>query len=91
MDVGIERVVRAGVTGLVEAPPEGYRIEPVMIEGAEYVYATQFVAERMGLPIPVTDPAPVVFGPGDIFLGLDWVPDRLPMVEPWLRRFRRRC
>ncbi|GEO99015.1 glycosyltransferase [Methylobacterium haplocladii] len=86
---GIERVVRAVLERLIAAPPDGFRIEPVVIRDGVPHYARAFLRDRLGLPTGPLDDTPVAFGPGDRYLGLDWVPDRIPDAAPWLGRFRR--
>lgn len=86
---GIQRVVRAVLDRLISNPPVGYRIEPVVMGEAGYLHARRFVAERLWLSTGQDFDEPVAFGPGDHFLGLDWVPDRLPRLAGWLERFRR--
>lgn len=86
---GIQRVVRAVLEQLIADPPAGYRIEPVIISEHGYLHARRFAAERLGLSTGHDVDEPVEFGSGDQFLGLDWVPDRLPAQAGWLERFRR--
>jgi glycosyltransferase involved in cell wall biosynthesis len=85
---GIQRVVRAVLVNLIENPPAGFRIEPVRMAGHQFRYARRFVAESLDLPSAVLPDAPVEGDAGDIYLSIDWVPDRLPMVETWLSEFR---
>lgn len=85
---GIQRVVRAVLTMLLEAAPSGFRIEPVRIEGAGYVYARNFTERMFGIPAAVVPDAMVDYAVGDVFLGIDWVPDRLTQVVEWLSDFR---
>lgn len=86
---GIQRVVRAVVERLVTHPPAGFRIEPVVIQDGVPVYARRFTEAVLRLPMGGLPAAVVDHGPGDHYLGLDWVPDRLPVLEPWFGRFRR--
>ncbi|GJE55025.1 glycosyltransferase [Methylobacterium thuringiense] len=86
---GIERVVRAVLERLIVTPPDGFRIEPVVIRDGIPHYARSFARDRLGLPTGALEDAPVVFGPGDQYLSVDWVPDRLPDAALWLGRFRR--
>ena len=85
---GIQRVVRSILTTLVQSPPPGYRIEPVRIEGNGYCYARRFAARVLGVRSAVLPDRLVDYDRGDLFLGMDWVPDRLPQIGPWLRLFR---
>lgn len=76
MKTGISRVVRSILLSLLEAPPPGYRIEPVYANGAggRYRYARQFTFALAGIaPVEVED-APIAHRAGDVFLGLDLAP-----------------
>jgi glycosyltransferase involved in cell wall biosynthesis len=86
---GIERVTRAVLGELIQAPPDGWRIEPVRIEGDGYVYARDWTSRFLGIAPPAPD-EPVEAAGGDLFLGLDWTADRVPGVVDWFRRQRRR-
>ena len=86
---GIERVVRAVLERLILAPPPGYRVEPTIIANGTPVYAREFVEKRLGLAMGGLPPTPVKTGAGDRFLAVDWAPDQMPEIEPWLGRFRR--
>jgi glycosyltransferase involved in cell wall biosynthesis len=86
---GIQRVARSILINLIDNPPAGYRIEPIFMDGPVFRYARRFVTENLNLPLWVLPEAPVEFDQGDVYLSIDWVPDRLPKVEAWLRDFRR--
>ena len=72
---GIQRVVRAFLTELIQSPPAGYRIEPVFMEIIDdewgYYYARDYTFDFMGAPTSYLPDEPVEFCAGDIFLGLD--------------------
>lgn len=73
---GIQRVVRSVLLALIEAPPSGWRVEPVFSTGANrpYHYARRFTLDLLGLEkdmIKGRDDAPVDLQAGDVFLGLD--------------------
>ncbi len=85
---GIERVVRSILARLVAVPPDGYRVEPVRIDGGGVRFARQFVARRFGIPANVLPDDAVDHDAGDVYLMLEWAADRLPHVEPWLQAFR---
>ncbi|WP_133637077.1 glycosyltransferase [Zavarzinia compransoris] len=85
---GIQRVVRSILARLIESPPPGYVVEPVQIEDHFFRYARVFADKAYNVPAAVLPNAPVEFDKGDIYLAIDWVPDRLPQAEGWLRRFR---
>jgi glycosyltransferase involved in cell wall biosynthesis len=76
MKTGISRVVRSILLSLIEAPPPGYRIEPVYADGASgrYRYARQFTFALAGIEGVGVDDAPIEHRPGDVFLGLDLAP-----------------
>jgi glycosyltransferase involved in cell wall biosynthesis len=86
---GIQRVVRAILNQLLENPPEGFYIEPVVIRGGDLFYARSFAAERLKLRVGDLADDKVVVAKGDHYLMLDWVPDRLGDLGPWLEDFRR--
>lgn len=86
---GIQRVVRSMLAQLIANPPPGHVVEPVQIEDHFFRYARRFTAHAYDIPAAVLPNAPVEFDAGDIYLAIDWVPDRLPSVEGWLERFRR--
>lgn len=70
---GIQRVVRAILKELFDAPPAGYRIEPVYaIDGQSgYYFARRFTMAFLEHPTNVLEDRKIEFGSGDIFLGLD--------------------
>lgn len=74
---GIQRVVRSILRELLNAPPAGYRIEPVFATQAQhgYFYARKFTCEFLG----INDTSWAVdqeidYSQGDIFIGLDLQP-----------------
>ncbi len=78
LKTGIQRVVRSILKELLEAPPHGFRIEPVFMEqgerGVYYCYARQFTLNLLGIdqkPCSLLKDTPVEMHAGDIFLGLD--------------------
>jgi len=73
LKTGIQRVVRSVLKALLEAPPAGYRVEPVYSAGAgaPYRYARHYMAGELGAGELGLDDAPVDAGPGELFLGLD--------------------
>jgi glycosyltransferase involved in cell wall biosynthesis len=86
---GIQRVVRSILINLIENPPPGFRIEPVIMDNHRFRYARQWTAKALDLPSWVFPDDPVEFQAGDIYLAIDWVPDRLPDTEGWLADFGR--
>ncbi|MCG2583619.1 glycosyltransferase [Massilia sp. TS11] len=73
LKTGIQRVVRAILMALLDAPPAGYRIEPVYTRGGgtPYRYARQWMAHALELHAPELEDAPIDARAGDIFLGID--------------------
>lgn len=75
LKTGIERVARALVLAMIEAPPPGYRIEPVYLEcvGGEWLYrhAYRYTLGLLGCPVDALDDEIVEPECGDILLGLD--------------------
>lgn len=71
---GIQRVVRSVLNELLNSPPKGYRIEPVMATSDQlgYFYARQFTCNFMGInDCSWFTNEEIEFVSGDIFLGLD--------------------
>ena len=70
LKTGIQRVVRSVVMELLEHPPEGFRIEPVVMEkgilSVSYSYASEFNLNNRPARKEL-----VQIDEGDIFLGLD--------------------
>jgi glycosyltransferase involved in cell wall biosynthesis len=88
---GIQRVVRAILLQWLKQPPAGYRVEPIRFDRALgcYRYARRFSAEFAVAPRhPAAGDTPVDARPGDLFVGLDLVADRLPV--DWIAALRRR-
>lgn len=72
---GIQRVVRSLTTLLHEAPPEGYRIEPVYLVEENtiwhYRYARNYMLGLLNLTQGWLEDEPIEAQAGDILLGLD--------------------
>ncbi|OXJ15848.1 glycosyltransferase [Burkholderia sp. HI2500] len=86
---GIQRVVRSLVKEWLEHPPAGFRVEPVYATAAQsYTYARRFTAELMGFEDAWLHDAPVDYGPGDIFLGLDLAPELVPAQRAFYQKLR---
>ena len=88
LKTGIERVVRAVLRRLLEHPPSGFRVEPVVARDDRYVYARAFTCGWLGLADALPDGAPIDVGRGDVFLGLDWAADVVPRSRQTLARYR---
>lgn len=87
---GIQRVVRSVLAELLANPPAGFRVEPVYAEpGGKYRYARAFTARFLDLDYPLPPDDPIDTDPGDVFLGLDLVPE-LPVHAAQLAEMRTR-
>ncbi|MET3495557.1 glycosyltransferase [Variovorax boronicumulans] len=73
---GIQRLVKSLLRALFEAPPDGYRIEPVYALKGEsgYNYARKFALRFLGCSPDSLQDAPIDAREGDIFVGLDLQP-----------------
>lgn len=82
---GIQRVVRALLLALLEAPPTGYRIEPVYLSNVggkwHYRYACGYTLGLLGCPPVALHDECVEPEPGDVLLGLDLSGDLLVHAE----------
>jgi hypothetical protein len=67
---GVQRVVR-NVAARLLREAEGWRIEPVYLDGETFRYARAFSTAFLGLPPLALADDPVDFRSGDTFLGLD--------------------
>jgi len=85
---GIQRVVRAILIALLQSPPRDFRVEPIRIKDGGYLYARHFAEHAFEIRAAVLPDAPVDYADGDVYLAIDWVPDRLPQVRKWLEGFR---
>jgi glycosyltransferase involved in cell wall biosynthesis len=90
LKTGIERVTRNLARELMKDSASGYRAEPVRLVDGHYRYAHDFATRLLGLPAlhkvdELVDPVA-----GDVFLGLDWVADRVPeqvlLFQSWRDR-----
>ncbi|MCC7279339.1 MAG: glycosyltransferase [Chromatiaceae bacterium] len=85
LKTGIERVARALLLALLEAPPTDYRIEPVYLSEAgrqwHYRYARRYTLELLGCPPDALVDEIVEPECGDILLGLDLSGDMLVQAE----------
>lgn len=75
LKTGIERVARALAVALLDAPPEGYRVEPVYLTNKggswHYRYASRYTLGLLGCPPDVLVDEVVEPHNGDVLLGLD--------------------
>ncbi|SMF94943.1 Glycosyltransferase involved in cell wall bisynthesis [Methylomagnum ishizawai] len=85
LKTGIERVVRALTLALLNAPPAGFRVEPVYLEqsaaGWQYRYARRYALELLGCPPDALADDWVEPDSGDLLVGLDISGDRLIQAE----------
>jgi FkbM family methyltransferase len=76
LKTGIQRVVRALVWGLVQAPPTGFRVEPVYLtdDGGvwHYRYARRWTSGALGFSGEWMEDEPVDFWPDDALLVADF-------------------
>jgi glycosyltransferase involved in cell wall biosynthesis len=72
---GIQRVVHNILQEWLAHPPEGYRVEPVYatVESG-YRYAGGFARRLMPSCDEDSPDEPIDYGPGDVFIGLDFQP-----------------
>lgn len=69
---GIQRVVRSILNELLDAPPAGFRVEPVYAtENMDYHYARTFTAEFLNISPDFLLDTPVEYQAGDIFFCID--------------------
>ncbi|MGO4527064.1 FkbM family methyltransferase [Microvirga sp. 2MCAF35] len=76
---GIQRVVRSQLLTLLNDPPIGFRVEPVMLGDADgrwqYRYARRYTLQLLGLPDGVLEDDPVEVAEGDILYMPDFWAD----------------
>ena len=88
---GIQRVVRSILLALLEAPPDGYRVEPVYADPAAtsgYRYARELACSMLGIGAPPLPDEAVEVRPGDVFVGLDLALAEIPENAAQLQRMR---
>lgn len=92
LKTGIQRVVRAILLRLIEAPPPGYRVEPVWCNGGNrpYRYARNYMLNMLGYPGLGLEDAPLELRAGDLFLGLDLYTNGTAQNRERLQAMRRR-
>ena len=78
LQTGIERVVRAQFSALLERTSSAFRVEPVYlsIEGGtpHYRYARRYTHGLLGIPSAIAEDSAVDMTPGDAFYGADFCP-----------------
>lgn len=87
---GIQRVVRAILTGLIASPPEGFRIEPVSVTSQGLRYARDFTCKLFNFSLLATGDDLVEVQNGDIFLGLDLSCEAVVRCKPVFSQLRQK-
>jgi glycosyltransferase involved in cell wall biosynthesis len=87
---GIQRVVRNVLDALLNAPPDGFRVEPVYESDGQYWYARRFTCQVLGLTESALEDSLVEATAGDRYLGLDLLPHSVPNNEAWFAALRNR-
>jgi glycosyltransferase involved in cell wall biosynthesis len=86
---GIQRVVRSILNQLLANPPEGFRVEPVYTNhDGLYRYARNFTCNFLNLPTVLLSDDFIKPGQGDVFLGLDFCPQYVPLSSPAFSEMR---
>lgn len=87
---GIQRVVKSLLAHLLAHAPAGFHVEPVYAEAGVggYRYARKFTLGFLGCPADAFEDDPVDIRAGDIFLGLDLQPQRVPEQTAFFARLR---
>jgi glycosyltransferase involved in cell wall biosynthesis len=87
---GIQRVVKSLMRVMVLRPLNDIRVEPVYEREGRFHHARALTCRLLGLSaLPLPDDL-VEFAPGDLFLGLDFVPDRVPAMKSTFQALRAR-
>jgi len=87
---GVQRLVKSLLQALLDAPPEGYRIEPVYaaMGQAGYRYARRFTLQFLHCPSEILRDEWIDARRGDVFVGLDLSPQIVPEQGDFFRRMR---
>ncbi|WP_081974936.1 glycosyltransferase family 4 protein [Novilysobacter arseniciresistens] len=86
---GIQRVVRHVLDELMDVPPEGVRIEPVMLGDDGVVrYARSYCQRRYFPDEQLPGDEAVEFSPSDVYVGLDLAAHLVPPHVDVFRRLR---
>lgn len=85
LKTGIERVARALLLAMLDAPPTGFRIEPVYLSEADgswhYRHASHYTLQLLGCPPHALCEERIAAQAGDIVLGLDVSGNALVQAE----------
>jgi glycosyltransferase involved in cell wall biosynthesis len=87
---GVQRLVKSLLQKLLDAPPDGYRIEPVYaVMGQQgYRYARRFTMEFLRCPPESLRDEWIDARRGDVFVGLDLSPQIVPEQGDFFRQMR---
>lgn len=90
LKTGIERVVRAILREWLDNPPHGFQVEPVYAtaDAPGYRYARRWTSHFLGIPEDWAEDAPAEAWAGDVFIGLDLQPHRVPAQQAFLQQWR---
>jgi glycosyltransferase involved in cell wall biosynthesis len=90
---GIQRVVRSVLRVMLDTPPPGFHIVPVYatVDQEGYRKATRFTQSFLGAQVVegLRDD-PILFGPGDIYLGIDLHPQIVKAQRNYFKQMRAR-
>jgi glycosyltransferase involved in cell wall biosynthesis len=79
LQTGIERVVRAQLSELLNNPPPGFRVEPVYLtdQGGpwHYRYARSYACKMLDIKSAKLTDAPIEIRPGDVYYAADFFPE----------------
>ncbi|WP_414041985.1 DUF6492 family protein [Acidithiobacillus sp. M4-SHS-6] len=89
---GIQRVVRAILREWLENPPKGFRVEPVYAahDSKGYRYARRYICQFLDIPDDWARDSAAKAWPGDVFLGMEVIPDLLSIQQSFLQRWHNR-
>ena len=93
LKTGIERVARAFMLELINAPPKDYRVEPVYLTASDgrwhYRFAREFTFDLIDCPSKILADDPIDARPGDIVIALDYYAQGVVESESYLSRLYR--
>lgn len=90
---GIQRVVRSVLRAMLDAPPPGFNIVPVYatVEQEGYRKAMRFTQSFLGVKdVEGLRDESIIFGPGDIYLGIDLHPQIVKAQRNYFKQMRAR-
>lgn len=86
---GAQRVVRNILKEWLNHPPQGYRVEPVYATlEYGYRYARCFTQDFLGASNAVLQDEAIEYAPGDVFIGLDFQPQVVPVHRAFFQELR---